>query len=144
MSVRHEDWPRVVRQMPPLVRAAIPTDLWRRDLLWALDLPVEQIPVASLAWLLDVPLWQWDGVPFRLTPNAVRADPERYDEQYRRTLASDLAYPIHLVGLRDRWTVLDGIHRLLKAVLVGRAEIPAMKLSAENYRCILDSPDAPT
>ena len=143
MTTRHERWQRLVQQMPPTVRAAIPTDLWRRDLLWALDLPVEPVPIASLAWLFDIPCWQLDGIPFRLTPNAVRAGPDRYHEQYRRTLSCDLAYPIHLVRLHDgRWTVLDGIHRLLKAAMLGWADIPARKVSAEDYRRILDRPDA--
>lgn len=142
MTTRLEDWLGLTQQMPPSVRGAVSTELWRRDLLWALDLPVELVPVASLAWLLDVPCWQVGGVPFQVTPNAVRADPVRYCEQYQRTLATDVAYSIHLVKLNGRWTVLDGLHRLLKAAMLGWEDIPAKKLSAEDYHRILDRPGA--
>ena len=80
-----------------------------------------------------------DGRP----EDGIRADPDRYREQYQRTLASDLAYPIHLVTLLGRWTVLDGVNRLNKADVLGWADTPAKKLSAEDFLGVLDPPDAP-
>jgi hypothetical protein len=51
-------------------------------------------------------------------------------------MASDLRYPIHLTRYNNRWTVLDGFHRLLKADLLGWTDIPAMKLSTEDFQNI--------
>lgn len=122
--------------MPPDVRSAIPTARWRRDRLWALRLPVEDVPTAEFAWLLDLPLWRDGGVPFCVSPDQVRSDPERYPGQHRRTWASDLAYPIHLADYNGRWTILDGVHRLLKATILGRTFVCAMKPTEADLRAI--------
>jgi hypothetical protein len=142
MTAFADQWPAVLRLMPETVRDAIPTARWRRDALWALALPVEEVAVASLAWVFDLPLWAVDGVPFRVAPNEVRADPAAYVDQYRRTMASDPRDPIHLNLHNGRWTVLDGVHRLLKAAMLGWESIPAMKLSEADFRGIVEPGDA--
>jgi hypothetical protein len=50
----------------------------------------------------------------------VAADPQLHAEQYARTMAADLRYPLDAVRRPDgRITVLDGVHRLLRAQLCG-------------------------
>ena len=44
---------------------------WRLEDLWALDLPRVRFALPELTWLLDLPLWQRDGVPFQVSPNEV-------------------------------------------------------------------------
>ena len=51
-------------------------------------------------------------------------------------MAADLGRPIHLVEHNGRLVVLDGVHRLLKAALEGRAAIDAMVLSQEDLESI--------
>jgi hypothetical protein len=111
---------------------------WNRDRLYALKLPLSEIAMDQLAWLLDVPLWAVDDVPFQVTPNEVGADPQRYTPQLQRTLDADLDWPIHVMRHNGRWTILDGVHRLLKATLEGRASISAMILSPAHYHAILE------
>jgi hypothetical protein len=108
-----------------------------RKRLYTLDLPVRELSVADLRWLLDVPLWAVDGIPFRVTPNEVARDPEAWPEQCRRTLDADLSWPIHAMRHNGRWTILDGVHRLLKATMEGREAIEVMMLGPEEYRSIL-------
>lgn len=130
------EWKQLVETMPCSVRDAIPLRLWDRTKLYALDLPVREFPVSDLRWMLDIPLWAVKGIPFQVTPNQVVASPARYPEQYRRVQAADLSFPIHVIWHNDRWTVLDGVHRLLKATMHGQAVINAMVLSADDLRDI--------
>jgi len=52
---------------------------------------------------------------------------------------ADSTHPIILASLRGKAFVLDGAHRLAKAVLSGKATIPAIRLSiAESKRCVRD------
>ena len=93
---------------------------WSRERLWALDLPVRAMAIEELRWLLALPWWSHEGVHFAISPNQVRADPDRYAAQYDRTMAADLTLPLHVLQRQDRVvTMLDGVHRLLKADLVG-------------------------
>jgi hypothetical protein len=105
---------------------------WRRELLWELDLPVEDVPVTDLRWLLSMPVWSLDGEPFKVSPEQVRADPARHQAHYARALAADLSYPLHVLvraNEPDRVvTVLDGFHRLFKAVLTGQSMITVKKV----------------
>lgn len=54
-------------------------------------------------------------------------------------MASDLRYPIHLAEHRGRLVILDGFHRLLKAVLEGRVEVEAMVLYDRDLKAISSS-----
>lgn len=117
---------------PAVVRETLPLGGWRRDLLWELRLPVREVPVAGLSWLLDLPVWQAYGRHFAVSPREVMAAPDVLRHQYERAMAADLAYPVHLCPWRGRTVVLDGFHRLLKAVIAGRESVPAMVLTAED------------
>lgn len=132
------EWQRLLTIMPASVRAAIPLNLWNRDRMYALDLPVSEISVTDVRWMLDVPLWGVDGgIPFQVTPNQVISDRAKFADQYRRTLAADLAWPIHVMWHNDRWTILDGVHRLLKAEMLGHDTIRAKVLTDEDYASIV-------
>jgi len=117
---------------PEVLHEALPLGRWRRELLWRLDLPVRRAAIDDLSWLLDLPVWQGFGRHFAVSPSEVLAAPHRFARQHARTLAADLDYPIHLCPWRGRTVILDGFHRLLKAVLIGRDALPAMTLSAED------------
>ena len=109
--------------VPPELTAYILDFHWDVERLHALDLPAVELPVADLADHLDLPFWAYDG-PFQVTPRQVAADPVTYRAQYERTLAADLRHPIDVVHRPDnRLTILDGIHRLLRAELEGRSSV---------------------
>ncbi len=124
--------------MPASVRSAIPLALWNWEGLHALDLPARDMPVDEFRWMLDIPLWAVDGAAFQVTPNQVLGDPTTFTEQYQRTRNADLSWPIHVLWHNDRWTILDGVHRLLKASHEERTVIASKVLSDEDYRDILD------
>jgi hypothetical protein len=91
--------------IPPILRPYILDLLWDVDALHALPLPAVEIVVAELTHHLELPFWAYEGKPFQLTPHQV---------------AADLAHPLDVVRRPDgRLTILDGVHRLLRAELSG-------------------------
>jgi hypothetical protein len=123
---RTEAWAAFVERMPELVKQTLGTEPWEADES-GFDGIVEEVPVDSLTWLLDLPIWGWRGEPFQVTPNQVRGDPKTYAVHLARVMWSDLGDPIHLAERNGRWVVLDGYHRLLKAVIEGRSTIRAVR-----------------
>ena len=113
---------------PELVGIILDFD-WDLERLHALDLPAEEVAVAELRWQLDLRWWRYADRHFAITPNEVRGDPVRYDLHWQRTLAAQLAFPIHLAETAPaRWTILDGVHRLLKAEVLGHSYIGAVRV----------------
>jgi hypothetical protein len=116
--------------MPPALNGIVLDFLWDHRRLWSLNLPVTQVPVADLGWHLDLPMWTFEGRPFVLTPKEVAQNPQAYPDQYARTLTADTSVPLHLLARPSRLTVLDGMHRLLKACMEGRRAVLAKKIPA--------------
>jgi hypothetical protein len=105
---------------------------WDLERLWRLDLPVTELPVAAIERHLRLPLWSFEDQPFAVSPADVAADPIRFHKQYARTMAADLSYPIHLLNRRPHPTVLDGVHRLHKASLLGHRTVKVKLLPIDR------------
>jgi len=107
-------------EMPDSLRGVILDFHWDLDRLHSLRLPEQALPVPDLDWHLQLPFWAVDGRPFQVSPAEVAAEPDRFSDQWRRTMASDLRFPLDgYVRSDGRVTVLDGVHRLLKASVLG-------------------------
>lgn len=98
---------------------------WEVRKLWEVDLPVVDMPVAQLDWMLAFPFWKDGSEEATVSGRDVALRPDRYATEYERTMAADLAYPVNVILLGGRWTVMDGLHRLLKACLLGLETIAA-------------------
>src|SRR3954468_22937542 len=106
------------RRVPPALQGVLKDDRWDISKLWALDLPIENVATASLAWQLDLPWWRAGEEWFAVTPNEVAEAPHGpFREQCERTVAVDLAFPIYLRPAAGTLVILDGVHRLLKAAV---------------------------
>lgn len=105
----------------------LPVD-WDRQRLWELDLTRRDLKLAELSWHFDLPWWRRDGLWFQVTPRQFLARPEAHPEHADRVTNADLSYQLHVVGRRDRWLILDGIHRLVKAELLGWTDIAVWTL----------------
>jgi hypothetical protein len=124
-------------ELPPELHDVILDFWWDEALLRALDLPILQLQVAELDWHLKLPFWSDDGRPFQVSPLQVAAEPERHPEQYARTIAADLRYPLDAVRRPDgRITLLDGVHRLLRAQLCGLPSVQVRILGWEDLDAI--------
>lgn len=119
---------RPAMQLPRVIEAYWYAFDWDVEALWALDLPVVPLPISRLEWHLDVPVWPRDGLPYRLTPREVVKSPYRFAEEYRRTQAASLVFPLEITWFRGRWLILDGVHRLLKAHEQGHDEMMVRKV----------------
>jgi hypothetical protein len=101
---------------------------WDNQLLWNLDVEVESMRVEDLLWHFDIPWLHTEGERFNLTPKDIMQHPVLYQEQYERTMQSDLTYPIDVMENKGRWLILDGLHRLMKAVHNGENVVTVRKI----------------
>ncbi|MGH7141440.1 MAG: glycosyltransferase [Minisyncoccia bacterium] len=109
---------------------------WDNEKVWALDVPTEEMDITELAWHFDVPfLWE-DGV-YNLTPREVIEHPKAHEKEYDRTMRADFAHPIEIMHNKERWLILDGLHRLMKASMLGDKIVRVRKISRERIPEIL-------
>jgi hypothetical protein len=106
---------------------------WYVDRLWELSAQLESRPIRidTLAGI-DLNVWFWDGHEPTIRNVASRVE---------RILAADLEYPIIL---NTDGTIMDGAHRLARALIEGRTHILAKqfpKPPAPDEREALTSPD---
>jgi hypothetical protein len=124
-------------ELPDALRGVLLDFHWDLGRLHALRLPERQVDVAELAWHLELPFWAVDGRPFRVSPAEVAADPEAYGAQWERTMAADLSFPLDGRLRSDgRIVLLDGVHRLLKASVLGPPTVRVRILSESQFDAI--------
>lgn len=105
---------------------------WSSHKVWALDLPVETMPIAELAWHFDTPFWDSEGTDeYNLRPRDVLAHPEKEPTHFSKIQNADLVYPIDIMENKGRWRILDGLHRLAKAHMLGITEVQVRKVPRE-------------
>ena len=96
---------------------------WENESVWNLDIPVSEMEIDKLTWHFDIPFhWQHGGI-YNLTSREIIECPEKYKEEYERTLKADLKYPIDIMENKGRWLILDGLHRLMKAYMQGMKKV---------------------
>lgn len=97
--------------------------------IWELDLPVEEMPISQLVWHFKYPFWEKEGTDdWNLTPQGLINDPEKEPTHYKQIQKSDLSYPVQIYRYKNRWLLLDGVHRLVKAYLAGKKTIKVRKV----------------
>lgn len=126
----------------PVVLEGIILDFhWDLERLHGLSLPVREVPASALRWHLGLPFWAAEGRPFRVSPAEVAAEPSAHPEQWRRTMVADLRYPLEAyAGPEDGLTILDGVHRLLKAVIEGHSTLQVRVLEVDAFDAIAVPP----
>ncbi|SEE91935.1 hypothetical protein [Ruania alba] len=126
----------LLRQTPPAIRAAFGDEAWRLEDLWAITGPVTRVSVTALDWLLDLPLWQRDGMRFQVSPREVLNVPDQFPDHLARVRAVDVTFPVHAVRRSHGVAILDGYHRLLSTILDGGTSVPAIVLSPAQLASI--------
>lgn len=98
-------------------------------LIQKLDLPVEDMDIKKLLWHLDYPFWEKEGTDdWNLTPRAVIENPTKEPSHFSRVINADLNYPLHILFHNNRWLILDGLHRLTKAVIEHHTSIKVKRI----------------
>jgi hypothetical protein len=121
--------------VPPELRAYLLDFEWDPHRLHALDLRVELISVAELVWHLELPWWRGER-PFSVRPVDVLRRPGEYPGHRARILGADLRQPLDVTWREDRWVIMDGIHRLARAIVVGLPRVSARIVPASAYPSI--------
>lgn len=105
---------------------------WDEKKVWALDYPVEEIDLDELIWHFDIPFHWHDGGIYNLKSMEIINDPEKYKDEYERTMKADLSHPIDIMKNKGRWLILDGLHRLMKAYIQGQKKVKVRKIPRER------------
>ena len=125
-------------QIPQELRPYILDFWWDLEKLHGLELPEKTYSVADFTAYLDLPFWEYNGKPFSIAPRDVLREPDKYHKQYARTLAVDLSHPIIVYERANQPAVImDGLHRLLRAHMLGQAEIRGKLFGDEQTPDIL-------
>lgn len=142
----------------PQIIADVAFTSWVWDLkkLHTLEMPVTKMAVDELSWHLDYPFW-WSkvGYPasgrYDIYPRDVialhgQARPTEFKDEYEKalwkdydqTLAADYAnYPLDIIFYKGRWLFLDGLHRLVHAIIDGQTTVKVRKVTKEFAEQIL-------
>lgn len=106
---------------------------WRdNEKLWALEVPVEDMDIGKLLWILDVPFWEDDEGNIVFTPREVMENLDAYPNHRDRIQNSDTSYPLDIMkNKKGEWLTLDGLHRFAKMVLDGAMTIRVRKIPPE-------------
>lgn len=101
---------------------------WDEKKVWALKYPVEKMDIEQLTWHFTIPFHWHDGGVYNLSSAEILAHPEQYPEEYARTMHADLRFPIDIMWNKGRWLILDGLHRLMKAKVLGMKTVSVRKI----------------
>ena len=104
--------------MPPAIADVYFDFDWDRRAVWALNVEVETIEREALEWHLDLPFWssQPPAPFFDLVPRSVIEDPSVHLVHARRIAEADMSFPLDVMEHRGRLCIMDGLHRLARAV----------------------------
>jgi hypothetical protein len=98
-----------------------------------LDLPVVDFEVDKLIWNFDLPFWAKDGTnDYNLTPWNVINNVDESRGHQERVKQADLQFPILLLNKNNKWLIIDGVHRLVKAFQAQNKTIKAKIIPNEE------------
>jgi len=98
--------------------------------LWAADIPVEEIPISEIEYNLDIPYLEQEGTEdWNLSIRMLIDNFDKEPFHAKKVNEADLKYPIEIYSHKGKWIILDGVHRLAKAVKLGRKTIKVRKVS---------------
>jgi peptidase E len=124
-------------QLPKIIKDVGFDFNWDIKKVWALDIPITKMAISELTWHFNIPfLWENDGF-YNLKPQEVIDNPKGHKQEYERTIASDLKYPIDIMENKGRWLILDGLHRLMKANIQGLNEVNVRIIPRDEIPAII-------
>ncbi len=96
--------------------------------------------IKKLEWMFNIPFWNKGKGSYNLTPNEVAINPKKHKKEYQRVMNADLRYPLDIMLNKGRWLMLDGLHRLVKAKILGWEKVKVRKISRSKIKGILKQP----
>ena len=121
---------KIKREVPPIIREKGLNFHWDNHKVWSLDIPIEDMNVSELDWILHTPFWQTENGFYDLLPIEVINHPEKYPYHQQRILVADIKYPIDIMKNNfGQWLILDGLHRLARLIIEGHQIVKVRKIS---------------
>jgi hypothetical protein len=106
------------KELPQIIKDVGFDFSWDEKKVWALDLPTTDMNISELTWHFDIPFHWHGGDVYNLKSRDIIENPEKYKEEYERTMRADMKHPIDIMENKGRWLILDGLHRLMKAYIL--------------------------
>lgn len=117
------------RELPAIIQEIGFDFSWDERKVWELDFPEEEISIEELTWHFDIPfIWSKPDGYYDVKPSEVIEHPDLHPEEYERTMQADTSYPIDIMFWRERWLILDGLHRLMKQSIEGVKTVRVRKI----------------
>lgn len=121
-----------MKHKPPIIDKVGFDFRWDNRKVWALEIEPEEMPVSELEWILDIPFLAVDtDWGYELTAREVLENPDKYPYQIERTKKADIRYPIDIMWNKERWLILDGLHRLMRQIMEGKTTVMVRKVSRD-------------
>jgi hypothetical protein len=115
--------------LPEILDTGFKTD---EPKLWVVDILVEEIDISEIDYNLDIPYLEQEGTnDWNLTPRMLIKNFDKEFFHAKKVEDTDLKYPIEIYLHKDKWIILDGVHRFTKAVRLGYKKIKVRKVSEE-------------
>jgi hypothetical protein len=119
----------VSREIPSIIKEVGFDFSWDERKVWELDVPAEEMPISDLTWHFDIPfIWSKPDGYYDVKPSEVIDHPDLHPEEYERTLRSDVTFPIDIMWWKERWLILDGLHRLMKQSIQDEKSVKVRKI----------------
>ncbi|MBP9762007.1 hypothetical protein KBD34_00130 [Patescibacteria group bacterium] len=135
--MEQENKTSIYSQRPKILRDVSPDFDWDREKIWQLTLPVQEVEIKELLWHFDLPFWEKEGTDdWNLTPWEVISDPNSEPSHYRKVQNADTSYPLDVILLKDRYRILDGLHRLANCYLRGDKVVKVRVILPEQFELI--------
>ncbi len=126
------------RPLPDIIKEVGFDFSWDERKVWGLNVPIEEISIESLIWHFDIPFyWSKPDGYYDVTPREVINHPEKHSGEYTRTMQADTRYPIDIIHWKERWLILDGLHRLMKQSIEGMEQVNVRKIPVSAIPLII-------
>jgi hypothetical protein len=131
--IKGKDGEKEIFVHPKHAEHAFDFDFWRdNNKLWALNIPVEEMSIDELKWIMDVPFWEDEAGNIVITPNQVLKNPDQYPDHREKISSCDTSFPLHIMKNKNgKWLTLDGLHRLTKLFVNGAKLVQVKKVPPE-------------
>ncbi len=119
------------RKLPKIIKDVGFDFGWSEEKVWVLDVPTEEMDIEELVWHFEIPFWNTSSGYYDLKPSDVLAVPGKHKAEFEKIMRADLSYPLDIMWWKNRWLLLDGLHRLVKAKQLGMEKIKVRKIPKE-------------
>jgi hypothetical protein len=111
---------------------------WEDQDVWSLPGEVCIFGVNLLEEHLNLPFLGYQNKEYCVCPKEVIKHPHQFPTEYARVLLADEKYPIDIVQhpVKGHWVILDGLHRLMKAVTFNKRAVKVRIIAWGEFKAI--------